>query len=80
MRAEARREASVNRPLPVLRIRLSVRTDGTSCRVPSVSSFAWAVGIHSAMSASPPRRALARAVPSAIQLTSMPGAFALPPQ
>ena len=43
-----------------------------------VSSFTWAAGIHSAMST--PCRASARAVPSPIQVTSMPDALALPPQ
>ena len=43
-----------------------------------VSCFTWAAGLHSAMST--PCMASARAVPSPIQVMSMPGALALPPQ
>lgn len=57
-----------------------VRAVGTSWICFSSSSEVCATGTYSAMSTVPVRNALARAVPSATNFTSTPGAFAFRPQ
>ncbi|CAM5342489.1 hypothetical protein SCALM49S_01468 [Streptomyces californicus] len=79
-RAAARRAGSAKAPRSVLRESPLVRAEGNSRTRPSPRSDAWEIGTYSATSTSLVRSALARAVPSATNFTSTPGASALSPQ
>ena len=57
-----------------------MRAVAVSRRVSASREAAWATGIASATSTWPVRRALVRAVPSAMNRASMPEAWARPPQ